>query len=568
MVSTYANYRNTGELLNSNAEGFINSVEGDIASFLLPIENIAHKLRTEAEAGSFNISDTEFFLTFFKGAVASNPHLSDLVVIYPDGRLHTINYSVSDGTTVFSTENAPYDHVAYEYSQSWKQTGEVSWNEPYFRDGTTYIFVATPLFQDGHYVGAVLISTTVRHFSEIIDTLGNVYGTTGFILYGGDRVLAHPKIPYLSSIGLSEEDPLHSVTSLDDPFVSNILTKEPQFLGPNNSYSVYEVASSDARNFVLTRDISRFGTVPWTIGQYTSASEWDLQFRRMVTATGVSLGLVMVSIIAAFVLAKRIAAPVETAAESARRVSDLKLTDAKHLPPSRIDEFNSQASAFNHMLDGLRWFETYVPRKLVRQLIKTGDPTLVESREVELTVMFADIVGFTAYAEKMSPKQIAAELNQHFETLNRCIEDEGGTIDKYIGDSVLAFWGAPEAQSDHAERACRAALNARKAFMKKRIHNGIKIAIHTGPLIVGNIGAVGRMNYTVIGDTVNTCSRIEDLAGEVDSDDLVTILVSSTTAEALDTEFSLTTAGSFHVRGRSEEVTVYYLADGRIADAT
>ena len=209
------------------------------------------------------------------------------------------------------------------------------------------------------------------------------------------------------------------------------------------------------------------------------------------------------------------------------------------------------------MLEGLRWFETYLPRALVRQLVKTGDPSLVKPHEVELTVMFADIQGFTALSEAKSPQDTAEMLNRHFEIINRCIEAQDGTLDKYIGDSAMAFWGAPDAQPDHAERACSAALAIRKALEEIGVDYSVKIAIHTGPLIVGNIGALGRMNYTVIGDTVNTCSRIETLAGSQQTDEQIKILISDTTAKQLGPGFRLSLAGSFHVRGREQKVTVY-----------
>ncbi len=173
--------------------------------------------------------------------------------------------------------------------------------------------------------------------------------------------------------------------------------------------------------------------------------------------------------------------------------------------------------------------------------------------------MFTDIVGFTAMSENKTPTEIAEMLNRHFEVLYQCIEAEGGTLDKYIGDAAMAFWGAPEEQPDHAARACRAALAARKAFAEVEPDQRIKIAIHTGPLIVGNIGAVSRMNYTVIGDTVNTCSRIEKLAGDLDRGEPTIILISDATAAQLDEEFELESAGDFQVKGREKAVTVYRL---------
>lgn len=178
--------------------------------------------------------------------------------------------------------------------------------------------------------------------------------------------------------------------------------------------------------------------------------------------------------------------------------------------------------------------------------------------------MFTDIVGFTASSEAKKPGEIAEELSQHFEIINQCIEKESGTLDKYIGDAVMAFWGAQEKQSDHAQRDCRAAIAIEKALSAGDCEQRIKIAVHTGPLIVGNIGAVGRMNYTVIGDTVNTCSRLEKLASDLlDEGSSAVIVISEPTASHLDQEFTLQKAGKIPVKGKKEEFTAFCLLTTR-----
>ena len=190
----------------------------------------------------------------------------------------------------------------------------------------------------------------------------------------------------------------------------------------------------------------------------------------------------------------------------------------------------------------------------------TGGP-VTDAREAELTVMFADIVGFTPLSESMPPSQVATLLNDHFEMLNSCIEAEDGTLDKYIGDAVMAFWGAPEPITDHAARACRTALAMARAIENKQSADGrpplrLKIALHTGPLIVGNIGGRTRMNYTVIGDTVNVCARIEALASDYLDDRRVTILASGEVVEAAGDGFRFESLGDVAVKGRAKGVAI------------
>ncbi|MEM9106057.1 MAG: adenylate/guanylate cyclase domain-containing protein, partial [Pseudomonadota bacterium] len=229
-----------------------------------------------------------------------------------------------------------------------------------------------------------------------------------------------------------------------------------------------------------------------------------------------------------------------------------------------IREINDQILAFNRMVEGLRTFETYVPKALVQRIISQGGSSAVESAESDLTLMFTDIVGFTKMSEHMAPGEVAQLLNDHFSLINACIEEQGGTIDKYIGDAAMAFWGAPDAQDDMALRACRAALRIMKKMQDDDGEIRIKISIHSGPLIVGNIGAPGRINYTVVGDTVNTCSRIEDLCVSVDDGQTRTIvLVSDQIVAEVGDAFEFEPVGSFKVKGKTEPVKVFRLLGER-----
>jgi class 3 adenylate cyclase len=189
--------------------------------------------------------------------------------------------------------------------------------------------------------------------------------------------------------------------------------------------------------------------------------------------------------------------------------------------------------------------------------------------ELVITVLFTDIAGFTPLAERLSSQETAAFLNHHFELIAECVEAEGGTIDKFIGDSVMAFWGAPERQPDHAVRACRAARAIADAISGDNLdrqRQGLaivraRVGIHTGPALVGNIGAPGRMNYTVIGDTVNIAERLQELAKQylLAADELV-VLASEATVVNLDSPTWITNVGRHSLRGRRDEIEVYRLA--------
>ena len=168
----------------------------------------------------------------------------------------------------------------------------------------------------------------------------------------------------------------------------------------------------------------------------------------------------------------------------------------------------------------------------------------------------------------MPAAEVARFLNEHFALVDRCVELWEGTIDKYIGDSVMAFWGAPEEQVDHAARACRAALGIVAALCadnENRARRGcapvrIRMGIHSGRALVGNIGAPSRINYTVVGDVVNVAERLEELARDVAGEnEYACILVSGDTAGRLGAGFELVPVGRRVLRGRAEPLDAFRL---------
>jgi len=236
------------------------------------------------------------------------------------------------------------------------------------------------------------------------------------------------------------------------------------------------------------------------------------------------------------------------------------------LPASRLAEVHETDSAMNSMIESLRWFARYVPREVVRRLMVEPDAGVAEERE--LTILFTDLAGFTTMSEAMTPMQVADFINHHLSIVTECIEREGGTVDKYIGDAVMAFFGAPTPLSDHAARGCRAALAIRRAIEADNVlrrerdlaNVHVRIGLHMVPVIVGNIGSTSRINYSIIGDSVNAAARLESQGKELgDPTQEVGILASDSVIEAADMVSEAAEVGTFQLRGRSQETRIYRL---------
>jgi len=174
-------------------------------------------------------------------------------------------------------------------------------------------------------------------------------------------------------------------------------------------------------------------------------------------------------------------------------------------------------SRSRHQLTGL--FGQYVPPEIVNVMSKDPQHFTMEAESREMTVLFTDVVGFTGISEKLSPKELAQFMNEYLSAMTGIIYEHGGTVDKYIGDAIMAFWGAPLRDPDHALHAVQAATAMRKRMvslsreMAERGYPDLKIGvgINSGPMRVGNMGSRYRVAYTVMGDAVNLASRLEGL---------------------------------------------------------
>lgn len=208
-----------------------------------------------------------------------------------------------------------------------------------------------------------------------------------------------------------------------------------------------------------------------------------------------------------------IAAPLSRVAGELRHVEAFALEQVRR-HPSRLREIASLSGAIAEMAAGLSAFRKFIPADLVRGLLRQGVEASPGGSVRELSVMFIDIAGFTGLSERLGDRVVPL-LSRYLDITSEIIVANGGTIDKFIGDAVMAFWGAPQPQGDHAARCCRAALACRRGIEESGLADDlgqrlqIRIGINSGRMLVGNIGSELRLNYTVIGDALNVASRLE-----------------------------------------------------------
>jgi len=170
-----------------------------------------------------------------------------------------------------------------------------------------------------------------------------------------------------------------------------------------------------------------------------------------------------------------------------------------------------------------RIFSSYVSPRIVEEMIKDPSKATLGGQRKELTMLFADLFGFTSFSEKHSPEEVVAQLNEYLGAMTEVVFQWDGTLDKFVGDAIIVYWGAPLVQPDHVERAVKCALHMQKQLAELqekwkavgRVPFKAGIGIHTGEVVVGNIGAEGKkMDYTMIGDHVNLAARVQELTRE------------------------------------------------------
>jgi adenylate cyclase len=228
---------------------------------------------------------------------------------------------------------------------------------------------------------------------------------------------------------------------------------------------------------------------------------------------GLAALIVVAGLLSAWLGQRLIAAPLIRVVSEVRHVERFDL-DRVERHSSRLAEIENLSSAIADMALGLAAFRKYIPADLVKRLISDGTGARLGGDVRPMSVMFVDMAGFTGMSERWGDRIIPL-LSRYFDAVSEQVQGNGGTIDKFIGDAVMAFWGAPAPNPDHAVDCCRAALACQRAVrelclvddQERRVE--IRIGLNSGDMLVGNIGSEGRLNYTVIGDAVNVASRLE-----------------------------------------------------------
>lgn len=372
------------------------------------------------------------------------------------------------------------------------------------------------------------------------------------------------------------EDPnnlLYGVESADDPYAPGAVFQETDknlILENLNKYVMDKTPTADIWGIW----ISAYAPIRDKAGNYVATLGVDLDYsdihRRFISLEIYGLwsllSAIVIATITAFFLSKKVTQSLDHLCSTVKQIGQGDFTAEAKLETK--DEFGELSTRINEMTHGLQErdrlkvsFARYVSQHIMEKILETETPLKLEGERRKVTLLFSDIRQFTQLAETLAPESVVALLNEYFEQMIDSIFSHSGTLDKFIGDGIMAEFGAPLDDTSQEVHAVAAALDMLKKLdilCKKWKQEGrpviqIGIGIHTGEAVVGNIGSEKRTEYTAIGDTVNVAARLEQATKVLKCP----LLISETTYLGCKNAFPFKDLGSMALPGRKEQIKVY-----------
>jgi len=433
--------------------------------------------------------------------------------------------------------------------------------DPFINPDTGHPVIALgyPILVKDNFVGVASAHITFRGLSELLARHKASANSITVIADEHGKLLAHP-VPMKAVQVVDGRLQMTDWADVDEPQIVEAVQRRA-------------AGGPDRFNFTLERDgteyVALFSKFPtgsgktWQVLVVTPTADFVGELER-TNRLLVWLMLVVVVVESAliYVMAGRVSKPIEVVSQAMRRIRSLSFGE-QMAPRSRIREIAELQHATRLLANALRSFAMFAPIGIVRDLIESGRPIAPGMEPRFMTILFADVDGFTTIAEQLSSQELSEQTSQYFETVTSAVAEESGTIDKFIGDCVMALWGAPAVMEDHVFRACVAALRASRRMERLnaswaaegRKQMRVRIGVHCDSVVVGNVGSRARLSYTVMGDGVNVASRIEGLNKQFGT----SICISQNVYERVSDRIAARALGRVPVKGRKTEIMVYEL---------
>lgn len=453
------------------------------------------------------------------------------------------------------TKKIDYDPRKRPWYLAAKNENEFTWTDLFIyrlaSEGLLGAGAVTPVYYpNGKLHGVVFIGVRMDVFGKAIQNIRVTKHSTINIMTQDGKLFATTNTAIQPKLAKNAID-IHSlnIPGLVSSFNHYVNTGENEFIINENGKSY----------------VASYNSLPqkWLIAVIAPESDFigDIKKANIITlATGfiiLVLGILIIS-----KLVDGIVRPLKKIVKEAEKIKNFNLDHSKPII-SRIKEVSNLATAMRTMKNGLRSFQKYVPAALVRQLIERGEDAKIGGTKQQLAILFSDIADFTTISENMPANDLMQHLCNYFDELSHIIIQNRGTIDKYIGDAIMAFWGAPLPEESPCHQAAKTALECKKRLeylnLKWQSENKpafhTRFGIHLGEAIVGNLGSTERLSYTAIGDSINIASRLEGANKLYNTQ----IIVSEPVYLAIKNAFTLRMIDKVTLKGKKEATYLYEL---------
>ncbi len=409
--------------------------------------------------------------------------------------------------------------------------------------------------RQGDPIGTIYIDLGLKTLSNSLLAQQGLNSQKTFVFNSKGSIIAHPSLREMNAYKKFKQVP--SVQSLSDPIPLAIYNKI--LLGHKDIQDIEVDGTKWLVSIAINKNLGKYEWYSVSIIPQDAVLGPAIRQAKFVTL----ISLVIMSFAIAYTqfIGRNITSSLEFLASSAGAIQKLNL-NIKSRNLSFLDELKITEEAFMSMGSSMDIFAKYVPRVLVQKLMHIkSSGSKINAEEREVTILFTDIAGYTTISDGMAPAELATLLNKYFEILVSTMLKHHGTIDKFIGDAIMVFWNAPDAQLNHPDLSIKCALEIQQKVLEFNLQRAqdklpplkTRIGIHTGTVLAGEIGSSQRMNYTIVGDSVNTAARLEALGKDINE----TLCVSGATKIKCQDRYAWKNVGDIVLRGRTEQTEVY-----------
>lgn len=550
----------TMEQLTNFAESIMTSISERLVERITPVQEQLRYLSSGSTVDVIAEGDYKRLGQTLDGALAATPQVLGLGFIGVRGDMTYVNRD-ERSVMIGDWRQRSMPQIKRFLSH---EPGSLVWLDPQWSEalGRSIMPALMPVKDGERFLGLIIAVIAIEDLSAFLVELQSEFDGVPFVLFNTQTALAYPRLEEHYELPSGPGRPLPLLAELDDRVLEAYGAGEQKAFNLIDSphMNSEQVSLDDGRYVLLTKTLSEGALPSWIIGTYYS---WDIiseRTSRVYIILGASMVVLLLMLLGAIWLSRRISNAVNRIVQAFDTFAHSDLSEVPRLQGSSITELNRVAMAFNLMVSSLRDFQCvksmfvrYVPDPVAQNLLKGRG--VLEPQEVEATVLFCDLQGFTQLAQQIQPADIVDVLNSYFTMVAECLEEEGGVITQFQGDAVLAIFNVPLPLEQHERRAIRAARKIveridQNTYAGRKLQ--CRIGICTGPLIAGVVGARDRVNYTVHGDTVNLAARLEQINKVYGT----RILIDESTAKGAEPN-SVRLVAETLIRGREGRIKVF-----------